>query len=105
MPRAHHFPFFDAQYVEFPSPAHPLGMRPGGEGGTAPALGVMINAICDALSELGVRHVEMPATPARVWAAGDCTDGLYHQNNIAAGDAVKALEDIYLFLRKSTSEI
>jgi len=34
-----------------------------------------------------------------VWAAGDCTDGLYHQNNIAAGDAVKALEDIYLHLR------
>ena len=33
-----------------------------------------------------------------VWAAGDCTDGLYHQNNIAAGDAVKALEDIYNFL-------
>ncbi len=31
-----------------------------------------------------------------VWAAGDCTDGLYHQNNIAAGDAVKALEDIYI---------
>jgi alkyl hydroperoxide reductase subunit F len=31
----------------------------------------------------------------RVWAAGDCTDALYHQNNIAAGDAVKALEDIY----------
>lgn len=36
-----------------------------------------------------------------VWAAGDCTDGLYHQNNIAAGDAVKALEDIYLHLRAS----
>lgn len=35
-----------------------------------------------------------------VWAAGDCTDELYHQNNIAAGDAVKALEDIYLFLRR-----
>lgn len=34
-----------------------------------------------------------------IWAAGDCTDGLYHQNNIAAGDAVKALEDIYLHLR------
>lgn len=31
-----------------------------------------------------------------IWAAGDCTDGLYHQNNIAAGDAVKALEDLYL---------
>ena len=35
----------------------------------------------------------------RIWAAGDCTDGLYHQNNIAAGDAIKALEDIYMFLR------
>ena len=35
---------------------------------------------------------------AGVWAAGDVTDGLYHQNNIAAGDAVKALEDIYIYL-------
>lgn len=34
-----------------------------------------------------------------IWSAGDCTDGLYHQNNIAAGDAVKAVEDIYSFLR------
>lgn len=34
----------------------------------------------------------------RVWAAGDCTSGVYHQNNIAAGDAVKAVEDIYLYL-------
>ncbi|MEK7145434.1 MAG: FAD-dependent oxidoreductase [Patescibacteria group bacterium] len=38
------------------------------------------------------------ASLSGIWAAGDCTDGLYHQNNIAAGDAVKALEDIYLFL-------
>ena len=34
-----------------------------------------------------------------VWSAGDCTDELYHQNNIAAGDAVKALEDIYFWLK------
>jgi len=34
-----------------------------------------------------------------VWAAGDCTDGLYHQNNIATGDAVKALESIYIWLQ------
>ena len=40
------------------------------------------------------------STPG-VWAAGDCTDGLYHQNNIAAGDAVKALEDIYQWLHKN----
>lgn len=42
-------------------------------------------------------------TPHRAWAAGDCTDGLYHQNNIAAGDAVKALEDLYIFLQKEHS--
>jgi thioredoxin reductase len=34
------------------------------------------------------------------WAAGDCTDGLYHQNNIAVGDAVKAIEDLYIHLQK-----
>ena len=69
MPRADDFPFFDAEYVEIPSATHPLGMRPAGEGGTAPALGVMINAVCDALSEYGVQHVEMPATPERIWRA------------------------------------
>jgi alkyl hydroperoxide reductase subunit F len=37
-------------------------------------------------------------TCSGIWAAGDCTDALYHQNNIAAGDAVKALEDIYVHL-------
>lgn len=41
------------------------------------------------------------ANVAGVWAAGDCTDGLYHQNNIAAGDAVKAVEDIYQWLHKN----
>jgi len=41
------------------------------------------------------QQTEMPG----VWAAGDCTDELYHQNNIAAGDAVKALEDIYVHLK------
>ncbi len=34
-----------------------------------------------------------------IWAAGDCTNGLYHQNNIAAGDAVKAIEDLYIWLK------
>lgn len=36
-----------------------------------------------------------------IWAAGDCSNGLYHQNNIAAGDAVKAIEDIYVYLHAS----
>jgi alkyl hydroperoxide reductase subunit F len=35
-----------------------------------------------------------------IWAAGDCTDELYHQNNIAAGDGVKAAEDIYFWIKK-----
>lgn len=43
-------------------------------------------------------RTQMTSVPG-IWAAGDATDGLYHQNNIAAGDAVKALEDIYLFLK------
>ena len=37
-----------------------------------------------------------------LWAAGDCTDALFHQNNIASGDAVKALEDIYLYVHKNS---
>lgn len=36
-----------------------------------------------------------------IWAAGDCTNGKYHQNNIAAGDAVKALEDAYIWIHKN----
>jgi carbon-monoxide dehydrogenase large subunit len=54
---------------EVPAASHPLGFRPGSEGGTTPALGVTVNAIVDALSEFGVSHVEMPATPAKVWQA------------------------------------
>jgi len=69
MPRADCFPFFTTVISEVPSPTHPLGMRPAGEGGTTPALGVVINAVVDALSEYGVRHVEMPATPERIWRA------------------------------------
>ena len=69
IPRAHNFPFFTTEISEVPSTTHPLGMRPAGEGGTTPALGLMINAIVDALSEFGVMHIEMPATPERIWRA------------------------------------
>ena len=69
MPRADVFPSFTTHISEVPSTTHPLGIRPAGEGGTTPALGVMINAIVDALSEYGVKHVEMPATPERLWRA------------------------------------
>ena len=49
--------------------ADPETWRNGGEGGTTPALAVVVNAIVDALAEFGVRHIEMPATPERVWRA------------------------------------
>ena len=45
------------------------------------------------------------ASALGIWAAGDCSDGLYHQNNIAAGDAVKATEDIYYYLSGAASEL
>ena len=57
------------ELIEVPATSHKFGIRPGGEGGTTPALAAVINAIVDALAELGVRHVEMPATPERVWRA------------------------------------
>jgi carbon-monoxide dehydrogenase large subunit len=69
MPKADMVPFFATELSEVPSPTHPLGIRPAGEGGTTPALGVVINAIVDALAEFGVSHIEMPATPERVWRA------------------------------------
>ncbi|HTV87708.1 MAG TPA: xanthine dehydrogenase family protein molybdopterin-binding subunit [Stellaceae bacterium] len=69
MPRAAALPAFDTALSEVPSPTNRLGVRSGGEGGTTPALAVVVNAIVDALADLGVEHVEMPATPERVWRA------------------------------------
>jgi carbon-monoxide dehydrogenase large subunit len=69
MPRAHDLPALKTALSEVPSPTNRLGVRSGGEGGTTPALAAVINAIVDALTELGVSHVEMPATPERVWRA------------------------------------
>jgi carbon-monoxide dehydrogenase large subunit len=69
MPRADDFPAMATELSEVPSPTNRLGVRSGGEGGTTPALAAVINAIVDALADLGVSHVEMPATPERVWRA------------------------------------
>ena len=69
MPRASDLVNYITEISEVPSSTHPLGIRPAGEGGTVPALAVVVNAIVDALSDFGVRHVEMPATPQRVWRA------------------------------------
>ena len=67
MPRASDLPMFATAISEVPSTTHPLGLRGGGEGGITPALGVIANAIVDGLREFGVTHVELPATPERIW--------------------------------------
>jgi len=69
LPRADMLPAFTTEISEVPSTSHPLGLRGGGEGGTTPALGAVVNAIIDALADLGVEHIEMPATAERVWQA------------------------------------
>jgi carbon-monoxide dehydrogenase large subunit len=69
MPRATDLPMFATAISEVPSTTHPLGLRGGGEGGITPALGVIANAIVDGLREFGVTHVDLPATPERIWRA------------------------------------
>lgn len=50
----------------------------------------------DQINRVKINPLNQKTNTPGIWAAGDCTDVLYHQNNIAAGDAVRALEDIYL---------
>jgi carbon-monoxide dehydrogenase large subunit len=69
MPRAPMLPAFVTDLSETLAPGNPLGVRGGGEGGTTPALAVVVNAVVDALSEYGVTHLEMPLTAERVWQA------------------------------------
>jgi carbon-monoxide dehydrogenase large subunit len=67
LPRASMLPAFTTAISEVPSTSNPLGLRGGGEGGTTPAPAAVVNAIVDALAGLGVEHLELPATPGRVW--------------------------------------
>ena len=69
MPRADILPSFKTEIAEVLSPTNPLGIKAGGEGGTTAAPAVMVSAILDALGELGVRDITMPATPYAVWTA------------------------------------
>ena len=69
MPRASMFPHFKVDVTEDSTRGNPLRIKGGGEGGTTPASAVVMNAILNALGAAGVRHLDMPATPERVWAA------------------------------------
>jgi carbon-monoxide dehydrogenase large subunit len=67
MPRANDMPPFHLHELPDRCRSNPIGVKGAGESGTVAAPPTIINAIVDALREYGVRHVEMPATPARVW--------------------------------------
>jgi carbon-monoxide dehydrogenase large subunit len=67
VPTANEIPEFVADRTVTPSTTNPLGAKGIGEAGTIASSPAVINAICDALSPLGIKHVDMPATPDRVW--------------------------------------
>jgi len=69
MPRADEIPPFDVGAHEVPTRVNPLGAKGVGEAGTVGALPALLNAVNDALAPLGVRHLDMPVSPERIWQA------------------------------------
>jgi carbon-monoxide dehydrogenase large subunit len=69
MPRADHFPHFEIELTEDPTKGNALRVKGGGEAGITPSSAVLMNAVIDALSAIGIEHMDMPATPQRVWRA------------------------------------
>ena len=69
LPRADDLPEIDLHLFEVPCTTNPLGVKGAGEAGAIGAPPAIINALVDALRPLGVTHIDMPATPERVWQA------------------------------------
>jgi carbon-monoxide dehydrogenase large subunit len=69
IPRSDTLPSFTTEIAEVLSPTNPLGIKAGGEGGTTAAPAAVVSAILDALHEVGVHDVTMPATPYTIWTA------------------------------------
>ncbi len=69
MPRADDLPEFSSELTEVPAKTNPLGVKGAGEAGATGAPPAVIGAVLDALKPLGIDHLDMPATPDRVWAA------------------------------------
>jgi carbon-monoxide dehydrogenase large subunit len=75
MPRAHHMPAELREAVHsVPATSNPLGVKGTGEAGTTAAIAAVMNAISNAIPNGAADHMEMPATPAKVWEA--CQRGL-----------------------------
>jgi carbon-monoxide dehydrogenase large subunit len=80
VPTANEFPIFELDRTVTPTPTNELGVKGIGEAGTIASSAAIINAVCDALSPFGIKHVEMPASPDRLWkmihaAGGNHQDG------------------------------
>jgi carbon-monoxide dehydrogenase large subunit len=69
MPRAEDLPALECEFVDGPAGDNPLGVKGLGEAGTTGAAPCVVNAVLDALAPLGVRHLDMPLTPLKVWEA------------------------------------
>jgi carbon-monoxide dehydrogenase large subunit len=69
LPRADNAPMFRFASHPVPATTNPLGVKGCGEAGCAGSLPAVMNAVIDALSAYGIRHIDMPATPERVWQA------------------------------------
>lgn len=69
LPRADDLPDIEVEFVEIPCASNPLGVKGAGEAGAVGSPPALINAVVDALAEDGVRHIDMPATPERIWEA------------------------------------
>jgi carbon-monoxide dehydrogenase large subunit len=69
VPRASWFPELELDETVTPSPVNPLGVKGVGEAGTIASTAAAANAVIDALSQLGIRHLDMPFTPQNVWRA------------------------------------
>lgn len=69
LPRADHVPPIRCEFICTPCTTNPLGIKGAGEAGTIAAPAAVMNALMDALASKGVRHIDMPATPLRIWQA------------------------------------
>ncbi|MCL5670476.1 MAG: molybdopterin-dependent oxidoreductase, partial [Acidobacteria bacterium] len=67
MPRARQFPWFETANTETRTPVNPLGVKGVGEAGTIGSTPALVNSVVDAMSAFGVRHIDMPLKPEKIW--------------------------------------
>jgi len=67
IPKATMVPWIESSHTVTPSPVNPLGVKGVGEAGTIGASPALVNSVVDALSPLGVRHIDMPMLPEKIW--------------------------------------